>query len=51
MASRVVALESQSRRRPVEVASLAPGVIDTAMQGVVRSAAPEDFADVERSAR
>jgi benzil reductase ((S)-benzoin forming) len=48
MASRVVALESQSRRRPVEVASLAPGVIDTAMQGVVRSAAPEDFADVER---
>ena len=48
MATRVVALESQSRRRPVEVASLAPGVIDTAMQGVVRSASPEDFADVER---
>lgn len=48
MASRVVALESQSRGRPVEVASLAPGVIDTPMQGVVRSASAEDFADVER---
>src|SRR5258706_14832283 len=42
MASRVVALEAPG----VEVASLAPGVIDTAMQGVVRGAA--DFPDVER---
>jgi len=44
MASRVVALESPS----VEIASLAPGVIDTHMQGVVRSATAEDFPDVER---
>jgi len=48
MATRVVALEAQSRGRPVEAVSLAPGVIDTAMQGVVRGASPEDFADVER---
>jgi len=44
MASRVVALDSPK----VEVASLAPGVIDTAMQGVVRSASERDFPDVER---
>ena len=44
MATRVVALEA----RAVEVVSLAPGVIDTAMQGVVRSASPDDFAEVER---
>lgn len=47
MASRVVALEAPK----VEVASLAPGVIDTAMQGVVRSAAENDFPDVERFRR
>jgi benzil reductase ((S)-benzoin forming) len=44
MATRVVAMET----RAVEVVSLAPGVIDTNMQGVVRSASKEDFADVER---
>ena len=48
MATRVVALEAQARRHPVEAVSLAPGVIDTAMQGVVRGAAAQDFADVER---
>ena len=48
MASRVAALEAQSRGLAVEVTSLAPGVIDTAMQGVVRAASPADFADVER---
>jgi len=47
MATRVVALEA----RAVEVASLAPGVIDTAMQGVVRSASERDFPDVERFRR
>ena len=47
MASRVVALEMPK----VEVASLAPGVIDTAMQGIVRSAAESDFPDVERFRR
>jgi benzil reductase ((S)-benzoin forming) len=48
MATRVVALEAETRGRAVEAVSLAPGVIDTAMQGTVRGAAPEDFADVER---
>ncbi|HUP30609.1 MAG TPA: SDR family NAD(P)-dependent oxidoreductase [Usitatibacter sp.] len=48
MASRTVALECQSRGLAVEVTSLAPGVIDTAMQGTVRAASAEDFIDVER---
>jgi benzil reductase ((S)-benzoin forming) len=48
MASRVAALEAEQRASGVEVVSLAPGVIDTAMQGVVRSSDARDFADVER---
>ncbi len=48
MASRVVAAEAEARGTGVEVVSLAPGVIDTSMQGVVRGAAVEDFVDVER---
>ena len=48
MASRVVAAEAEARGLAIEVASLAPGVIDTAMQEVVRGAAVEDFVDVER---
>jgi benzil reductase ((S)-benzoin forming) len=48
MASRAVALEAETRGQAVEVVSLAPGVIDTPMQGVVRGASAEDFADVER---
>jgi benzil reductase ((S)-benzoin forming) len=51
MASRVAALEAQSRGLAVEVTSLAPGVIDTAMQGTVRAASPTEFADVERFRR
>ena len=48
MASRAVALEAEARGLAIEVSSLAPGVIDTPMQAVVRGAAPEDFVDVER---
>jgi benzil reductase ((S)-benzoin forming) len=48
MASRVAALEAETRGQAVEVASLAPGVIDTGMQATVRAASAEDFADVER---
>jgi benzil reductase ((S)-benzoin forming) len=48
MASRAVALEAQARGLAVEVSSLAPGVIDTPMQEVVRGSASEDFIDVER---
>ena len=48
MATRVAALESQSRGLAVEAVSLAPGVIDTGMQEAVRGASVGDFADVER---
>lgn len=48
MATRVVALEAQQRGMALEAVSLAPGVIDTGMQGMVRSASADDFADVER---
>jgi benzil reductase ((S)-benzoin forming) len=48
MASRVVALECETRGMAVEVVSLAPGVIDTGMQEVVRGARVEQFVDVER---
>lgn len=48
MASRAVALEAQARGQPVQVCSLAPGVIDTGMQATVRAASAEAFADVER---
>lgn len=48
MASRVVALEAATRGRAVEVVSLAPGVIDTAMQALVRGASVDDFPDIER---
>jgi len=48
MASRAVALEAATRGLAVEVASLAPGVIDTPMQATVRGAGVEDFVDVER---
>src|SRR5262249_52286932 len=48
MASRAVALEASTRGFAIEVASLAPGVIDTPMQATVRGASAEDFVDVER---
>jgi len=48
MATRVVALEAQARRRPVDAVSLAPGVIDTGMQGEIRGKSAEQFMDVER---
>lgn len=48
MASRVVALECASRGLAVDVVSLAPGVIDTPMQEVIRGRSAEEFVDVER---
>ncbi|MGZ5045741.1 MAG: SDR family NAD(P)-dependent oxidoreductase [Usitatibacter sp.] len=51
MATRVVALEAQAGPQRVEAVSLAPGVIDTPMQGLVRGASASDFADVERFKR
>ena len=46
MASRVAAQEMAGKG--VDVVSLAPGVIDTPMQGIVRGASREDFPDVQR---
>jgi benzil reductase ((S)-benzoin forming) len=48
MASRVVALEAKAKGAPLRVTSLAPGVMDTAMQDAVREKSPEEFPDVER---
>jgi len=48
MASRVAATEASTRGHRVHVVSLAPGVIDTPMQSVVRGASAEAFVDVER---
>ena len=48
MASRAVALEAETRGMAVEVASLAPGVIDTPMQETVRAATAEQFVDIEK---
>lgn len=48
MASRCAALEAETRKQSVEVVSLAPGVIDTPMQGIVRGASAEQFVDVEK---
>jgi len=51
MATRVVALEAESRGLAIEAVSLAPGVIDTGMQEGVRTMDARDFADVERFRR
>jgi benzil reductase ((S)-benzoin forming) len=48
MASRVAALEAETYGTGVEVVSLAPGVVDTPMQLIVRSQDPADFAEVEK---
>jgi benzil reductase ((S)-benzoin forming) len=48
MVTRVVAADCEAQHRPVEVVSLAPGVIDTGMQGVVRSQSAADFPDLAR---
>jgi len=48
MATQVVALEGKARGRPVEAVSLAPGVIDTDMQGEIRGMSEGRFIDVER---
>jgi benzil reductase ((S)-benzoin forming) len=48
MASQVVAFENQGRRNPVRVTSLAPGMTDTAMQGVIREQTESTFPIVTR---
>jgi len=50
MATRAAALEagSSSLDRSLQICSLAPGVIDTPMQGQIREKTPHEFPDVER---
>jgi benzil reductase ((S)-benzoin forming) len=48
MATRVAALEAETYGTGVEIVSLAPGVVDTPMQAIVRSSEAADFPDVER---
>jgi len=46
--SRVVALEQKSAIYPVQIASIAPGIIDTGMQETIRSSKEEDFPHLDR---
>jgi benzil reductase ((S)-benzoin forming) len=46
--SRVTALDEQHRPHPARIVSLAPGVIDTDMQGQLRAADPAGFPDKAR---
>lgn len=46
--SRVTALDEQRLPNPARIVSLAPGVIDTDMQGELRAADPSGFPDIER---
>jgi benzil reductase ((S)-benzoin forming) len=46
--SRVTALDEQHRPHPARIVSLAPGVIDTEMQGQIRAADPAGFPDKAR---
>ena len=48
MATRVAALEAAENDAGLAICSLAPGVIDTAMQTQVRSASEREFPDVAR---
>lgn len=46
--TRVIALEQESSKYPVEVVSIAPGIIDTGMQETIRSSDAKDFPMLER---
>ena len=46
--SRCAALEQQGTAQPAAIVSLAPGVIDTAMQDLLRSLPAEDFKEQQR---
>lgn len=48
---RTVGAEQKSRGSRVRVVAVAPGVVDTAMQELIRSTRPEDFPHRERFAR
>lgn len=46
--SRVTALDEQRLPNPARIVSLAPGVVDTDMQGELRASDPEGFPDIEQ---
>lgn len=46
--TRVVAVEQQSAGYPVDVLSIAPGIIDTGMQETIRSSEKSDFPSIDR---
>ena len=48
MATQVAALEAAAADPTLAICALAPGVVDTPMQGQVRAASVESFPDVER---
>lgn len=48
MAAQVLGLEINQLHHNAKVWNLAPGIVDTAMQGEIRSRTPEQFAEVER---
>jgi NAD(P)-dependent dehydrogenase (short-subunit alcohol dehydrogenase family) len=48
MATRVAALEATTNDPTLAICSLAPGVVDTPMQTLIRSASETDFPDVAR---
>lgn len=48
MFTRCVGLEQQGQSNPVRVLSIAPGVVDTPMQQVIRSTNPSDFSQHAR---
>jgi benzil reductase ((S)-benzoin forming) len=45
---RTLALEQESRRYPIRVFNVNPGVMDTSMQAEIRAASVEDFPELER---
>ncbi|MBN1319220.1 MAG: SDR family NAD(P)-dependent oxidoreductase [Thermoleophilia bacterium] len=49
--TRAMALEQAGRSHPIRAFSVNPGVMDTAMQEVVRSSSAEEFPDLERFVR
>ena len=46
--SRVVALEQEKEKHPVEIVSIAPGIIDTGMQETIRASERKDFPMLDR---
>ncbi|MFH1946578.1 MAG: (S)-benzoin forming benzil reductase [Candidatus Magasanikbacteria bacterium] len=46
--SKCVSLEQKTRKYPVKLFSVAPGVIDTEMQAGIRNTKKDDFVDLER---